>query len=455
MTFARNISIMAQGVGTTGFLSSAYGGNFFQQSVQASNFTAVSGNSYPVNTTSGAITVTLPASPSLGSTVRLIDYAGTFATNNVTVGGNGANINGLAANYLLNLKRESAAFVYIDATQGWLIYSRITISAPYSAPYLIVAGGGGGGGGTNTVANGGGGGAGGQLSGFQTFIPLTKYDFLVGAGGTSGSAVLGTKGNPSTGFSLSAIGGGYGAANGVGGVGGSGGGGGGAGVGGAGASGQGNAGGNAVGSGNFVAGGGGGAGTAGANGTAGTGLANSITGSSVTYAGGGGGGTNSTTANAGGTGGGGSSGRGAVGFLNGVAGTANTGGGGGGGATNGLGNSTGGAGGSGVIILSIPSDLYSGFTTGSTAVFTGAITTTTLTVASVASGTIAIGMAISGGGIAAGTTITAGSGLSWTVSPSQSSAVPAGTSITGYSTVVTTSGSNTILTFTQSGSYTA
>ena len=51
--------------------------------------------------------------------------------------------------------------------------------------------------------------------------------------------------------------------------------------------------------------------------------------------------------------------------------------------------------------------------------FTGAISTTTLTVASVTSGTIAIGMVLTGSGVAAGTTITAGSGTSWTVSISQ------------------------------------
>ena len=38
----------------------------WQTSIKTSNFTAVSGEGYFVNTTSGAITVTLPASPSAG-----------------------------------------------------------------------------------------------------------------------------------------------------------------------------------------------------------------------------------------------------------------------------------------------------------------------------------------------------------------------------------------------------
>jgi hypothetical protein len=54
-----------------------------------------------------------------------------------------------------------------------------------------------------------------------------------------------------------------------------------------------------------------------------------------------------------------------------------------------------------------------------TAIFTGSITGTTLTVTSVTSGTIEIGNALYGTGIIQGTFITAGSGLSWTVNQSQ------------------------------------
>ena len=62
------------------------------------------------------------------------------------------------------------------------------------------------------------------------------------------------------------------------------------------------------------------------------------------------------------------------------------------------------------------------------AVVVGSITGTTLTVASVTSGTLAIGQKITGTGLAADTYITAGAGLSWTVSQSQT--VGAGTTIT-------------------------
>jgi hypothetical protein len=444
--------------GVTGVLPVANGGSVAWQSVQTGNFTAVAGNAYPVNTTSAAITVTLPASPAAGNIVQLTDYAGTWTTNNVTVGRNGSNINGAAVNVVLAIRRESIAFVYIDATQGWLAYAGINTTNVYGTSYLIVAGGGGGG----TSFDGAGGGAGGLLSNTTSIISGTVYSIVVGSGGTAAtSTVAATNGGSSSFAGNTAIGGGAGGNNLDGQTSGSSGGSGGGqsngqGTAGSGTSGQGFAGGTgtqttsgSTGSG----GGGGGAGAVGSNGinslggAGGIGVASSITGSSIYYAGGGGGasrgGTGGTAGNGGGGSGGGSGGQG-------TAGTANTGGGAGGASVpSGAGNN----GGSGVVILSVPSIFYSGVTTGSTAVFVGAIATTTLTVASVTSGTIAIGMVLSGTGVTAGTTITAGSGLSWTVTPSQT--VAASTTITGYSTVVTTSSANTVLKFTQSGTYTA
>ena len=58
------------------------------QSVQTTGFTAVKGNAYPCNTTSAAFTVTLPATPSVGDTIILLDYAGTFDTNAITLSHN-------------------------------------------------------------------------------------------------------------------------------------------------------------------------------------------------------------------------------------------------------------------------------------------------------------------------------------------------------------------------------
>jgi hypothetical protein len=46
-------------------------------------FTGVSGNGYFVNTTCGAVTVTLPASPSAGDIISVADYTNTFQTNSM------------------------------------------------------------------------------------------------------------------------------------------------------------------------------------------------------------------------------------------------------------------------------------------------------------------------------------------------------------------------------------
>ena len=342
------------------------GGGLTWQTVQTASFTATAGNAYPVNTTSGAVTVTLPASPTAGQTVQITDYAGTFATNACTVARNGSNINGLSFNSRLSVSRESVALVYIDATQGWVAYSAYIatgLGQGYTASYLIVAGGAGGG------YKGGGGGAGGLLTSTASLTPGTVYSIVIGAGGAGGTAVQGTSGQNSTALSLTAIGGGGGGAYAVSSNGVSGGSGGGGGynaagsTGGSGTNGQGFAGGTGD-SANYAAGGGGGASAVGANygsnvgGAGGAGSSSSITGSAVTYAGGGGG-DGYYSGGAGGAGGGGAGGgRGA-----GSAGTANTGGGGGGG-------DTGGAGGSGVVIFSVPTASYSGTTTGSPTVTT-------------------------------------------------------------------------------------
>jgi len=81
------------------------------------------GAGYFMNTTSGAITLTLPGSPTLGDEISFIDYAGTFDTNNLTVARNGKNINGSAADLTVATERAANTLVYTDTTQGWLLKS--------------------------------------------------------------------------------------------------------------------------------------------------------------------------------------------------------------------------------------------------------------------------------------------------------------------------------------------
>ena len=91
------------------------------QTVKTSDFTAVAGEGYFINTTSGTITMTLPASPSLGDFVTFVDYAGTFDTNNLTIGRNSENIQGSAADLTVSVERAANTLVYTDGTQGWLL----------------------------------------------------------------------------------------------------------------------------------------------------------------------------------------------------------------------------------------------------------------------------------------------------------------------------------------------
>ena len=362
-------------------------GGITWQSVQTANFNAAAGLAYPVNTTSGAITATLPASPVAGQQIIFTDYAGTFATNSLTIALNGNKFNGEVGTILvLTTKRASVAIVYVDATQGWVTYS-VSVTAlnlTYTASYLLVAGGGSGGSPVLNGYSGGGGGAGGVLSGSTIFNLSNIYTIIVGAGGVApapagGTGTTGTNGVNTTFNSLTSIGGGGGGEAGTAGSGGSGGGGGGGGVGqaaGSGTGGQGNAGGIGQSGGTSIGGGGGGAGAignaGGSNGNGGTGTVSTITGTSITYAGGGAGAAyTGTIAGAGGSGGGG--GGGTPILPAGIAGTANLGGGGGGGSA--VVSSYGGNGGSGVVILSVPTANYSGTTTGSPTITTSGINT--------------------------------------------------------------------------------
>ena len=91
------------------------------QAVKTGNFAAAAGEGYFIDTTSTAITMTLPSSPSIGDEVVFIDYAGTFDTNNMTVGRNSQKIQGTAANLTVSTERAGNTLVYTDATQGWLL----------------------------------------------------------------------------------------------------------------------------------------------------------------------------------------------------------------------------------------------------------------------------------------------------------------------------------------------
>jgi hypothetical protein len=275
---------LASGASQTGF--GRTGTVDWQTTPKTATFTAVSGEGYFCNTTSGAFTCNLPAGSS-GAIVSLADYAGTWQTNNLTVTPNGSdNIGGANASVVLNTEGQSVTFVYVDGTQGWINvqdstsnergnafpiatggtittcgdYKIHTFTGPGTftvtgaascatnnvVSYVVVAGGGGAG-----YSQGGGGGGGGfrefkspidsytaspldgNPGGTSVTVGAQAYPITVGGGGPGGPSANtnGTKGSDSVFSTVTSTGGGYGGysnpSNSVGGPGGSGGGGGG------------------------------------------------------------------------------------------------------------------------------------------------------------------------------------------------------------------------------------
>ena len=186
---------IASGASTSG-MGRAGAVDWQTSSIKTATFTATSGEGYFCNTSGGAFTVNLPAG-SAGAIVSVSDYTRTFQTNNLTVAPNGSNkIGGVAASAILTTQGQTATFVYVDSTEGWIntqetsnsvtgrsfitatggtittsgnfkihsftspgtfcVSSISTCTAENTVGYVVVAGGGGGG--TNGAGGGGGGG---------------------------------------------------------------------------------------------------------------------------------------------------------------------------------------------------------------------------------------------------------------------------------------------------------
>jgi len=387
--------------------ASGFGDNLEWQSsiVTASTITVVANRGYWLDTSSNAITVTLPAAAAVGDRLIFTDYARNWATNAVTIDQNSLKFQGnTSPNPVYDTNGESVDIVYSGTTKGWIPNNdgAVANETPQTTTvdFLCIAGGASGG-----KSNAGGGGAGGYRNSFgsetsggggssETALALlsgTTYTITIGDGGaaTTSNTQNGYNGSDSsisgTGITtITSVGGGFGSSDGdsggTGGAGGSGGGSSSGNPGGAGTTNQGYAGGTGYSGANSSGGGGGGAGAVGGvgpqsgGGAGGAGLSSSITGSSVARGGGGGGSTENT--GSGSAGSAGSGGGGAASLSgNGTAGTVNTGG-GGGGTHNG---SSSGAGGKGVVILSMPDADYSGTTSGSPTVATGVSGKTVLT----------------------------------------------------------------------------
>jgi len=235
---------------------------------KTSPLTVASGNGYFINTTGGAITVTLPSSPSAGDIVAIKDYAGTWgdACKAVTIGRNSSKLDGSCSDSTRDTDNESLTLIYVDGTQGWksveegtgfigenfmcasggnavvtcgnfkthiftgsgtFTVNSVSTNAPNNiVDYLVVAGAGGSG---TAGSAGGGGGAGGfrmanSLSlpapttsplANPTGVPVSAqaYPITIGAGGAGATTPQpnnGTNGNPSTFSTITSTAGGFG-----------------------------------------------------------------------------------------------------------------------------------------------------------------------------------------------------------------------------------------------------
>ena len=236
----------ASGFGATGAVS-------WNTTVKTSGFTATAGEGYFVDTTSGSITVNLPLGTA-GAVVGFSDYAQTFDTNNLILNLAGSDkVAGIAQNPTISTEGIAVTLVFVDSTKGWIVTdSGLQSDAPgptfisasggnsittvgdfkvhaFTSPgtftvcsvgnpagsttveTMIVAGGGGAG-----FDRSGGGGAGGMVLTPTCGVSVTAqgYPIAVGGGGAGIPNSLGpgphtaTNGVNSSGFSLTAIGGG-------------------------------------------------------------------------------------------------------------------------------------------------------------------------------------------------------------------------------------------------------
>ena len=116
-----DIGTPSDGVITEPKLAANTGGIVDWQAVVTSNTTMVAGRGYFVDTSSAAITMTLPSSATRGDEVHIIDYGATADTNNITIGRNSHKIQGASSDLTVATERAAFTLVYVDSTQGWLL----------------------------------------------------------------------------------------------------------------------------------------------------------------------------------------------------------------------------------------------------------------------------------------------------------------------------------------------
>ena len=119
-TIPTNNNQLTNGAGyaTETYVNTAISNNF-TWSIVNSNTQLVVSRGYFVNTTSGSVNVTLPASASIGDTIRINDLAGTATTNNIIILRNGHKIQGLDSDLVIDYNNATVDLIYSNSTYGW------------------------------------------------------------------------------------------------------------------------------------------------------------------------------------------------------------------------------------------------------------------------------------------------------------------------------------------------
>lgn len=141
LTIGKSGDTVSLGAGASASGFTKEGAITWDSSIKTANTSITSGAGFFVDTTSAALTITLPASPSVGNIVGIKDYAGTFGTNNLTIARNGSNIQGSANDSTISTNRASVVLVYADATRGWLYTVESNVGDLQTVGYVTATGG--------------------------------------------------------------------------------------------------------------------------------------------------------------------------------------------------------------------------------------------------------------------------------------------------------------------------